>query len=123
MTDSPLFESEMDADTLIVNFSGNITAFDDAQLLADFQALIAASGRPAFANVIVDFGQMAYFGSSMLEALLVLWNEIHPSGGKLVLCNVSSVGREILDVSNFSTLWPICQGRQEAMAVVRGENR
>lgn len=121
MTDSQLFNSEQDGDVLIITFGGNLSAFSDAQLLGDFEALTTAPRETKVAHVIVDFGQMAYFGSGMLEAILLLWNEIHPSGGKLALCNVSAVGQEILQVSHFNKLWPICSSREEALRSVRGE--
>jgi anti-sigma B factor antagonist len=81
--------------------------------------LVDAPRESPLRQIVIDFGQMTYFGSGMLEAILLLWNHIHPSGGKLRLCNVSPVGREILDVSNFSTLWPICENRQAALEALR----
>lgn len=121
MTDTPLFSSEQDGDVLIVVFGRSVPTFSDSQLLSEFEVLITAPREPQVAHVVVDFGQMPYFGSGMLEAILLLWNKIHPSGGKLALCNVSSVGQEILQVSHFNTLWPVCDSRQQALDVVRGD--
>ena len=121
MTNSPLFHSERDGDVLFVTFGRNVPTFSDSQLLGEFQALVAAHRKPGFAHVVIDFGQMPYFGSGMLEAILLAGNAIHPAGGKLALCNVSSVSQEGLQVSHFNTLWPVCKDRSEALRVVRGE--
>ena len=37
----------------------------------------------------------------------------------LIICNVSSVGREILQTAKFYTLWDIYESREEAMSRVK----
>jgi anti-anti-sigma factor len=73
----------------------------------------------AIKRVVVDLGEVSYFGSIMLEALLQLWNGLQDVEGKLALCCVSDVGREILCLAKFDTLWPICSSRSEALAAVQ----
>jgi hypothetical protein len=48
----------------------------------------------------------------------VLWQKVRAGKGKMVLCNVSDVGREILHVSRFDTLWPICDSCEKALEAV-----
>lgn len=120
MTASKRFEVERDGDVLVIAFCEEVTGFADSALLHEFDELLATptSGQPL--SVIVDFQKMQYFGSSLLEALLYVWNRIHPAGGKMLLCNLSAVGREIVEVSKFDTIWPICKSRGEAKAALQG---
>ena len=60
---------------------------------------------------------------NMLEAMLVLWKRIVDSGGRMAVCNASPTIRDILRVSRFETLWPVCDTLDSALAVVGGEPR
>ncbi|MCE9525659.1 MAG: STAS domain-containing protein [Planctomycetales bacterium] len=65
--------------------------------------------------MIVDFHQVPYFGSSLLEVLLSIWSQEQLRAGTMSLCNVSAAGREVLEVTRFDTLWTIYNTRAEAL--------
>jgi anti-anti-sigma regulatory factor len=67
-------------------------------------------------HLVVDFGQIPYFGSSLLEALRLISKSISERHGRMVCCQVSTVGREILQLAHFDRLWPIEPDRAAAMA-------
>ena len=69
-------------------------------------------------HAVVDLEQSAYFGTSMLQAMAAIWKRVRARGGKMAVCNVSDTGREILRVTRFDTLWPICSSQQEALEAV-----
>ena len=64
-----------------------------------------------FSTLFFDMVKVNYFGSSMLEAMLYLWKKINTEGGKMAVCCVSDTAREILELSRFDTIWPICQSQ------------
>lgn len=66
-------------------------------------------------SVVVDFGDVPYFGARMLEALRVLGHHVQNVGGEMVLCNVSDMAREVLRVSRFDSRWSIYGSREEAL--------
>lgn len=70
-------------------------------------------------NVVVDLAALDYFGSIMLELLVVLWKRVSSRKGKLAICNPSPVGREILETAKFHTIWPILDSRAAALAAVQ----
>ena len=70
-------------------------------------------------DAIIDLGTLDYFGTIMLELLLVLWKRVSAKGGKFALCNVSPIGLEILQTVKFDTLWPIVSDREQALEAVK----
>jgi anti-anti-sigma regulatory factor len=70
-------------------------------------------------RVLIDLCQTPYFGSALLEALRLIWNRVHAQQGRMVLCNASPVGREILELAKFDHLWPIVDDRDSALARLR----
>jgi anti-anti-sigma regulatory factor len=69
-------------------------------------------------HVIIDLQGIARFGSSFLETLRRIWSVSKVRDGKLALCNVSEIGREILAVTKFDSLWLICSTMEEALASI-----
>jgi hypothetical protein len=55
----------------------------------------------------------------MLEAIRALWNDLSPRKGRLVMCNASEVGREILQVAKFDQMWPLLATRDEALQLLK----
>lgn len=104
---APIFTTRRSGSTLILEVHGTVSGLADAAALDELDHLLDQLKETAAANVVVDFGQSPYFGSSFLETLRRIWNDVHPGGGKLVLCNVSPVGREILELAKFDQLWPV----------------
>ena len=119
MTARKFFSTERDADVLIVVIHERVGSLADAEVMAQSGDLVKHVHTSAVRRVVVDLGEVPYFGSIMLEALLRLWNELRTADGKLALCRVSDVGTEILQLAKFDTLWPICNSRAEALETVQ----
>ncbi|MEX0700911.1 MAG: STAS domain-containing protein [Planctomycetales bacterium] len=113
------FRIEQEGDVLLVGLQRPVGSLADAQIHDEVEILLQKVDAAQPAAVVVDFRHVSYFGSMMLEALRVLWNRLEAHGAKLVLCNVSDVGREILELAKFDTLWPIYPSRAAALAAVR----
>lgn len=114
-----LFNVDQDGDTLIVALKSNVGNFADGEMTADLEHLIARLKQPDVNNVVIDFERIPYFGSIMLEAQLVLFRQVQGSDGKMTVCNVSDVGREILQLSRFDRMMPIFDSRVEALQAIR----
>jgi anti-anti-sigma factor len=93
----------------------------DAPVLARgfLDDLLAQLQQADVKNVVVDLGEVAYFGTTMLEAMHALWRCVRTADGKMALCRVSTMGCEVLRVSGFDALWPICASQEEALLAVR----
>ena len=117
-----LFQAEQDADILLIRPQHSISSLADADLMGEMDQLCTQLGQSNVKHVVIDFAAVEYFGSVMLEALRLLWNTVHAAQGQLALCNVSPVGREILEIAHFDKLWPVCDSRDAAVRTVRGES-
>jgi anti-anti-sigma regulatory factor len=68
-------------------------------------------------DVVVDLANVPYFrsNSNLLQALVTIWKHLRANGKTMALCNVSPIGRDILNTAKFDTLWSICSSRNEAL--------
>ncbi len=118
MSDLPVFHTERAGDVLLVIPQQDLGGLDAVTVRPQVESLLGQLQQPEAVGVVVDLERVAWFGTSMLEVIHVLWRRVHPRGGKVALCNVSPVGREVLRVSQFDTLWTICATRDEALREV-----
>ena len=118
MSPPRMFEAEQDGRVLVLRPHKNVSSLADLDLFTETEELCAQLRQSEIDRVIVDFAEVEYFGSLMLESLRIVWNAVHEHGGKMALCNVSTVGREILEIARFDTLWPVCDSRSEALTSV-----
>ena len=116
---SDVFGLRQDGDVAIVVLRHDVGSLTDADVLTEVEGLLQRLDTVEVRGVVIDFGKVEYFGSTLLEALLRVWHKVHPDGKTMALCRVKPVGLEILDVSKFNTLWPICGSRREAAEAVR----
>ncbi len=115
-----LFETEQNGDVFLLCPLHNVSSLADADLMGEMSRLCAQLAQSDMQRVVVDFSNVDYFGSLMLEALRMLWNSIPGAEGRMALCNVSPVGKEILEIARFDQLWPVLESRDEAVRAVRG---
>ena len=110
----PTFDISVDGSTLVVVPTRNISSIAEAEVKDEWDEVLAKMQQSDVLHVIFDFHRISYFGSSMLEAMLQLWKQIRSKDGKLVVCNVSDTAKEILRLSKFDTIWPVCDTRDDA---------
>lgn len=93
-------------------------SFAEENVNSELDGLLGRIGQSELKNVVFDFAKISYFGSSMLGAMHALWKRVSAGNGRMAVCNVSEVGREVLEISRFDTLWPIFTSREEALDAV-----
>lgn len=113
------FTVEQDGDAVIFSAIGALGTLVEDAAREEWDALLTQIDAAEAKHAVIDLGALDYFGSIMLELLVVLWKRVNTRGGKLALCNVSPVGKEILATAKFDTLWPIVADREEALETVR----
>ena len=119
MNTREMFQTIIEDNVLIIELLTRASSVVDSGLLDDLDAVREKLRSGQIRSVVVDLGQVAYFGSNMLESLRGLWNDLTPHQGKMVICNASEVGREILLIAKFDHIWPIVATREEALKLVR----
>lgn len=106
-------------DFLIIQPQEPICGCSDPTTNAELEALLGQLRDPSVRGVVLDMERLPYFGTYMLEAIYRLWQPIRSKGGKMVLCHVSVVGKEILRSVKFDKLWPIAPNIQEALQILQ----
>jgi anti-anti-sigma factor len=119
MSTPRIFTAETDGKTLVVAPLGSVSSLAGENVKPELDDLLGKLQRAELKNVVVDLKDVSYIGTIMLGAMHTIWKQVRASGGKMALCNVSVVGREILRISGFDTLWPICDSRDEALDIVK----
>ncbi len=114
MTTQDRLTTTVDGHTLTLEVHGSVGSLANDEVLLEVDRILNQLKDGAVSDVIVDFGQSPYFGSTMLETLRRVWNALQLRGGRMILCNVSTVGNEILQIAKFDQLWPIVASKDDA---------
>jgi anti-sigma B factor antagonist len=105
-------------DALVVAPLFTFASFIEADLAAEWRSVQDEIDAPGIKNVIVDLGEIPYFGSTVLEWMVQMWKRAKAKGGSLATCNCSQIGREVLHAARFDTLWGMFDTREEALKSV-----
>ena len=118
MSTPKTFSAESEGQTLIVVPLVNVSGLAEKDVRPELNRILEQLKETGPRNVIIDFAKISYFGTTMLEAMHAIWKCAREAGGRMALCNVSNMQREVLHVAGFDTLWPVCSSRQEALQAV-----
>jgi anti-sigma B factor antagonist len=80
---------------------------------AEFNAAVAASK-----NVIVDLGKVPFIASLGIRLLVAGAQSQTKRGGKMVFMNPDEMTRKILKTTGIDQLVPVCNGLDEALALI-----
>ncbi len=118
-----VFGVEQAGDTLIVVPAADLRELDYGRIEAGGRAVLELLRRPGVKNVVVDFCETDYYGTTALGCFLRFWKAVRERGGRMAFCNLSPHEAEILRVTNLDHLWPIGPSRAEALEAVRCNER
>lgn len=71
-------------------------------------------------NIVLDFENIDYFGSSAVGAFVRLWKRISARGGSFAVCHLTDHQRDVLQTNNLDSIWQVCPDRMTAMELVGG---
>jgi anti-anti-sigma factor len=113
-----IFDAKNEGNTLVVASRSDAGSLVGEEMTYELTGLLERFESSDLENVVIDLEESPYFGTSMLQVMTAMWKRVRARGGKMALCRVSNTGREILHVTRFDTLWPICPGLNEALHTV-----
>jgi anti-anti-sigma factor len=116
MTDQKLMRLEQEGDAVIVSPLLAFGHLFDPAIARDWKLVLDRLDDPDVKRLVVDLGHLPYFGSTVLDWLVQLWNRMKAKGGTMAACNVSGVGREVLSLARLDTLWRVFDNRDQALA-------
>jgi anti-anti-sigma factor len=119
-TTTKLFDVEHTGQTLVVTPRQNLRELDWPRIDAGMADVLDRLDKGAVRNVVLDFHQTDYYGSTALGYFLNLWKRVREHKGRMAFCCLSGHERDILEVAGLDRLWPVCASREEALGAVRG---
>jgi anti-anti-sigma factor len=98
----------------VVQVSGRLDATTASIFEAHCEKRIA-QGETVF---VLDFEDLEYLSSAGLRSILSIQKKVKLQQGKVVICGAKSTAKEILDISGFSSMFPMVNTLEEAASVV-----
>ena len=112
--------SEQHGNVLIITPLFTFATFTEPHVASEWAAVQEQLDSPATEHVIVDLGEIPYFGSTVLEWMAQMWKKMKAKGGNLATARPSAIGREVLAAARLEKLWGIFSTREEALAWLQG---
>lgn len=98
----------------VVAVGGRLDGTGAPELETHCRALILAGGI----HLLLDFEGVDYISSAGLRSLLVIAKQIKAAGGGLVLCSLTAMVREVLEISGFDKILTVTADRTAALATL-----
>jgi len=114
MASSRVFLIRIENGTLILSPTGPISNLTGPEVQPEVEEIMVAVRNGQCRNVLVDMEKATFFGSVLLGLLSSIWRQLRQREGKLALCNLSTLGGEIIHAARFDTLWEIYPTLEEA---------
>jgi anti-anti-sigma factor len=101
---------------LVVAAMGPIGSLSAAEVRREAESLMAEVNAHRITKVVFDMDRAEYFGSQVLELMILVWRYLAPAKGAMFLCRLSPAAREMLQVVGLDKLWPVCESLDQALA-------
>ena len=111
-----IFQVEPHEKSLIIKPVGEGASFRYADLQMEANYVRTMVADRSIQNVVIDLGELSYFGSEFIGALITIAREKKNQGGKVAICNVIEEMRDVLSDMSLFKLWPYFETRDEALA-------
>jgi anti-anti-sigma factor len=118
-TATGLFEMERAGPTLVVTVRSDLRECNYPEIEAGADEILQMLDRRIVRNVVMDFHDTDYYGSTALGIFVKVWKRVKEHDGHMVLCGLSEHEKEILKVTHLHGLWLICPSREEALKVIQ----
>jgi len=110
-----MFAVNREGDTLVVTPLIRDGCFEYTKLRIESSALAKKLSQSSTNNLILDLGQLQYFGSEVIGVLVSLARKTTDNGGTAVICSVTDTMQRVLRNMRLEKLWPIDSTRERAM--------
>lgn len=114
MSTSKCFAVERVGDTLVVVLGHHIMVLQETELIKERSAFIEEIQDQTIRAVVIDFSNVEYFGSILLDILCQAWKQLRQRGAKMALCNLDDISHEIIRKCRLDTLWVVYSSREDA---------
>ena len=109
-----------DGDITIVDFGEELQHLGE-DVMPAVSRVVHEAGEAPIPKVLLDLKYVQFFGSSFIEILYRLWQQMETRGGRFVICGLHPYCLEVLQVTNLDKLWAICPDRESGLAFLRAD--
>jgi anti-sigma B factor antagonist len=99
---------------LVVNVSGRVDSATSPELEQRMNELIQAGER----TMVLNLSQLTYISSAGLRVFLSGAKKLRASGGKLLLCSLTGMVKEVFMMSGFYDIMAIYESEDKALSDV-----
>jgi anti-anti-sigma factor len=114
MSDTRFIRSEQQGDVLVITPLFTYAMFGEPEVATELTEVQEQVDSPGTQQLIIDLGEIPYFGSTVLEWMAQLWKRVKSKGGRLAVVRPSEIGREVLSAARLERLWGIFETRDQA---------
>jgi len=118
-------EAILDGQVTVIELGPGYQILDEQLLdtgVEDSLAEIVAQADPPL--VVLDLSHVRFFGSSFIEILFRLWNNVQARpGGAFALCGLTPHCLDVLKITHLDTLWKLFATRAEAVQALDAKAR
>jgi anti-anti-sigma factor len=115
MSDGRYVRWEQCGNVLVITPLFTYASFTEPGISGEWADVETQLDAPETKHVIVDLGEIPYFGSTVLEWMAQIWKRIKANGGQLATVRPSPIGREVLTAARLEKVWGIFDTREEAL--------
>jgi anti-sigma B factor antagonist len=108
----------LDGDITIVDFGEELRHLGE-DVMPAVSRVVHDAGEAPVPKVLLDLKYVQFFGSSFIEVLFRLWQQMETRGGLFVICGLHPYCLEVLQVTNLDKLWTICPDREAGLTFLR----
>ena len=116
MSETKFFSiEEFDGGTFVSPLE-SVRSFSDEMVRGEWEQVLSMLDEANVNKIAIDLGQLSFFGSTMLEWIVLVGKHVHSADGHIVLCNGEPLTIEVLKIARFDTLFDIVDTREDARA-------
>jgi anti-anti-sigma factor len=105
--------------TLVAHLGSAYDSLLDDSLERVERFLLDCADTPDIQHLVVDLSKTSFFGSRFIESLFRAYNRMKRKGGRFALCGLQPYPREIIEISNLHTIWPLFASPDEAVRLLQ----
>jgi len=104
-------DTKKEINAMVVSVKGRLDAVSSPLFEKELSGLMIEGGK----NFVIDFAQLDYISSAGLRVILATAKNLKEKEGRLFLCSLQEMVREVFEVSGFSAIIPIHESLESAL--------
>ena len=117
-----LFTTSRQGDALVAVAEADVGSLGTANTRLEVDSLLMQMREWGVQKLVFDMSKAEYFGSQMIELMIIAWRRLASVNGILALCRALGDRAGSLHTVGLDKLWPTCNTLDEALAAPEAEN-